>query len=489
MPKPVPAKPEKQFSFTGHTQTQPTVPQPGTELDTEFNRTNLSVAQVIDFVRQAIADDGSIKAEAVSAALGSNLVGPAGPTGPAGPAGPQGATGPTGPTGETGPAGPAGPQGIQGVAGQSFTPNAIGAQAERSTYDGQAKGFAFLDATNGLLYFKLSATSGDWSTGAYFGRGPQGVQGIQGIQGPAGPTGPQGPQGPAGPAGAQGPQGVQGPQGSLLRYGVGAPSAGLGADGDMYVSDTGNVYEKAAGAWVFRTSIVGPQGPQGPQGNTGATGATGATGPQGPAGPTGPQGPTGEVTTAAMNAVIAAAIAPLNTSISNINTALDEKGAQPGDVKMVFTATAPTGWIKANGAAISRSTYANLFAKYGTMFGAGDGSTTFNLPDLRGEFLRGFDDGRGVDTGRALGSAQASQNLAHNHTGTADSAGAHTHGITSAGASGSNGVQVQGVPNGNSLYTASTNSAGAHGHTLTIANSGGTEARPRNVAGLFVVKY
>ncbi|NUE80513.1 tail fiber protein [Snodgrassella sp. ESL0304] len=70
--------------------------------------------------------------------------------------------------------------------------------------------------------------------------------------------------------------------------------------------------------------------------------------------------------------------------------------------------TAPVGWLKANGAALSRSTYANLFAAIGTRFGEGDGSTTFNLPDLRGLFLRGWDDGRGLDKdkNRELGSLQ-----------------------------------------------------------------------------------
>jgi phage-related tail fiber protein len=71
--------------------------------------------------------------------------------------------------------------------------------------------------------------------------------------------------------------------------------------------------------------------------------------------------------------------------------------------------TAPTGWLKANGAAVSRTTYAALFSAIGTTFGVGDGSTTFNLPDLRGEFMRGWDDGRGVDSGRAFGSAQLDQ--------------------------------------------------------------------------------
>jgi len=58
-----------------------------------------------------------------------------------------------------------------------------------------------------------------------------------------------------------------------------------------------------------------------------------------------------------------------------------------GAVQFFAMETAPVGWLKANGAAISRITYANLYAAIGTRFGAGDGKITFNLPDLRGEWL------------------------------------------------------------------------------------------------------
>ena len=78
--------------------------------------------------------------------------------------------------------------------------------------------------------------------------------------------------------------------------------------------------------------------------------------------------------------------------------------------------TAPSEYIKANGAAISRTTYADLFSAIGTTFGAGDGSTTFLVPDLRGEFLRGWDDSRGVDSGRSFGSYQADDFKAHVHS-------------------------------------------------------------------------
>lgn len=68
--------------------------------------------------------------------------------------------------------------------------------------------------------------------------------------------------------------------------------------------------------------------------------------------------------------------------------------------------TVPTNYLEANGAAISRSTYASLFAVIGTTYGVGNGTTTFNVPDVRGYFVRGADNGRGVDSGRAFGSNQ-----------------------------------------------------------------------------------
>lgn len=68
--------------------------------------------------------------------------------------------------------------------------------------------------------------------------------------------------------------------------------------------------------------------------------------------------------------------------------------------------TAPAGYLVCNGAAVSRTAFPALFAAIGTLYGNGDGSTTFNLPDLRGEFLRGADLGRGVDSGRVFGSRQ-----------------------------------------------------------------------------------
>ncbi|MBP4051238.1 tail fiber protein [Chromobacterium violaceum] len=82
-----------------------------------------------------------------------------------------------------------------------------------------------------------------------------------------------------------------------------------------------------------------------------------------------------------------------------------------GQVAFFAMSAPPLGWLKANGAAVSRKDYPSLFAALGTYYGAGDGSTTFNLPDLRGEFVRGWDDGRGVDGGRGFGTSQISTQL------------------------------------------------------------------------------
>jgi len=88
----------------------------------------------------------------------------------------------------------------------------------------------------------------------------------------------------------------------------------------------------------------------------------------------------------------------------------------PSGLMAYYTGTtAPPGWIKANGAEVSRTLYAGIFAVHGTTYGAGDGHSTFNLPDMRGEFVRGWDDGRGIDLGRILGSAQADSTRRHIH--------------------------------------------------------------------------
>lgn len=140
--------------------------------------------------------------------------------------------------------------------------------------------------------------------------------------------------------------------------------------------------------------------------------------------------------------------------------------------------TAPSGWLKANGAAISRTAYADLFAAIGTTFGAGDGFNTFNLPDLRGEFIRGWDDGRGVDGGRTLGSGQSGALQSHSHTGSAAADGSHSH-SGSAASGGSHNHSASSGSAGNHAHSASTDTQGAHTHSGIVA----TRLGPHNPNG------
>ena len=76
---------------------------------------------------------------------------------------------------------------------------------------------------------------------------------------------------------------------------------------------------------------------------------------------------------------------------------------QAGMILYTAASSAPTGFLKADGSVLNRVDYPDLFTAIGTFYGEGDGQTTFKLPDLRGEWVRGWDNGRGVDEGRGFG--------------------------------------------------------------------------------------
>lgn len=143
-----------------------------------------------------------------------------------------------------------------------------------------------------------------------------------------------------------------------------------------------------------------------------------------------------------------------------------------GAVGWFAGAAAPSGWLKANGALVSRTTYGALFSAIGTTYGAGDGSTTFALPDLRGEFVRGWDDGRGIDGGRVRGSAQA--DAIREGTFPALSAGSNPTGSVSLVS-----TYLGIVPTGSAL----------NDRVFRIGTAGVTETRPRNVALLACIKF
>ena len=81
----------------------------------------------------------------------------------------------------------------------------------------------------------------------------------------------------------------------------------------------------------------------------------------------------------------------LSTVIKELQDLISESIRIPiGTVQHFATETAPDGWLKADGVAVSRTEYADLFAAIGTTFGEGDGSTTFNVPDLQDKFVLGL---------------------------------------------------------------------------------------------------
>lgn len=141
-------------------------------------------------------------------------------------------------------------------------------------------------------------------------------------------------------------------------------------------------------------------------------------------------------------------------------------GVPIGGAVINFANTIPADFLECNGSAISRTTYAALFAAIGVSYGAGDGSTTFQLPETRGEFIRGWDNGRGIDSGRAFATMQADELKEHQHT------------ITSQ----VNGTFFQRYQAG-STYLAGIDFAGA------TENTGGTETRPRNIAAMYIIRY
>ena len=149
-----------------------------------------------------------------------------------------------------------------------------------------------------------------------------------------------------------------------------------------------------------------------------------------------------------------------------------------GSVAFFPLSSAPIGWIKADGSAISRTDYSELFDVIGTEHGTGDGSTTFNVPDLRGELLRCYDDGKGTDSGRTINSSQSQDWKGFYQTNT--------------GQNSSSGYSHVNVYMGKTLYPSYTGRmftgqwANPSAHIGTSWDD--SEIRPRNVALLACIK-
>ena len=151
-----------------------------------------------------------------------------------------------------------------------------------------------------------------------------------------------------------------------------------------------------------------------------------------------------------------------------ISAALNSAGAVPiGVVNPFAGSTAPAGWQLCYGQTISRTQYAGLFAVIGTTYGAGDGSTTFALPDLRGRAVAGLDNMGGTAIGRLTNTVLTASNTLGATGGT------QTHTL----ASGESGVPAHGHPASSGAMSANA----SHVHTFSYRDqtngvAGGTWA-------------
>lgn len=142
-------------------------------------------------------------------------------------------------------------------------------------------------------------------------------------------------------------------------------------------------------------------------------------------------------------------------------------GGSVGQLSAFAGGACPTGWLKANGAAVSQTTYAALYAVVGTLWGPA-AAGNFTLPDLRGMFVRGVTDGRATDPSGGALTVQTPGQFVD------DQFQSHTHAYDLI-------VGGTGLANGAGFQTGS-------GGNFTAA-TGGTETNPKNVGALYCVKY
>jgi microcystin-dependent protein len=168
--------------------------------------------------------------------------------------------------------------------------------------------------------------------------------------------------------------------------------------------------------------------------------------------------------------------AKLNSTAAPTVALTAEESTPAGAVMAFAMNSAPAGWLAANGSNVSRSTYAALFAAIGTTYGAGDGSTTFALPDLRGIFVRGSDSQTISGTTYSATFAAKQQDAFQSHWH------ATQHTISASGSSGSGSLASGSGWGVTSVRAATTD--GANGTPRTAS-----ETRPANIALLYCVKF
>jgi microcystin-dependent protein len=167
---------------------------------------------------------------------------------------------------------------------------------------------------------------------------------------------------------------------------------------------------------------------------------------------------------------------------AEIEALLKNMSALPVGAMVPFpTGTVPAGFLEVNGSVQSAAEYPDLAAYLGTTFNTGgEAAGVFRLPESRGEFLRGWDHGRGVDAGRAIGSLQAAEMAAHSHY---NSLRASAEGNILA-------LTVFGAPSsvGSSRVFQTSTGNYADAGNYPVSTTGGAETRPRNLAVMWCIK-
>lgn len=176
-----------------------------------------------------------------------------------------------------------------------------------------------------------------------------------------------------------------------------------------------------------------------------------------------------------------------------------------GAITAYPVATAPSGWLLCDGSAVSRTTYSALFTLLSTTYGAGNGTTTFNLPNLKGKVVVGLDstqtefDVLGETGGAKTHTLTTAEMPSHTHSAdppatATDSQGSHSHTIEGSanwGTSGGYGISEDATASSNG--TLNTDAAGAHTHTVNIASfntgSAGTGGAHNNLQPYMVLNY
>lgn len=350
--------------------------------------------------------------------------------------------------------------------------------------------------------------------------GPVGATGADGVAGIMGATGPEGPQGPQGPPGDA--ANIVG--GFALNAGAAMIADAISAHSGSVLSltgDGGGISILANGHVGIGTSAPGQAlsvagtiestagGVKFPDGTTQATAAipplaafgaeNGATSSTvfvdsssnvgiGNADPSVRLDVTGAVRFGVTSATCDASIEGAqryNATTKRLDfcdgTTWQTTGTPPGAIEAFGGDAIPAGWLLCNGAAVSRATYPDLFTAIASNWGQGDGSTTFNLPDLRGRFPRGVDDAAGRDPDSAGRTAAFAGGHTGNQVGSVqlDELKSHAHSYTFLTYSGPGGGGDPGWGG----------SSGPAGYGRTTDSTGGTETRPKNANVRFIIKY